>query len=263
MTTKAFHPIPRVHAELTPSSGRRFAAIIFDMGSTLLEYDNIPWPTLYRISVDAVYDRLARLGHKPPEREALHERFQNLLDRRRARIHNGHHEYHIGDLLRTLAQANGTRLRRGELSALCDAYYAPITRAVSAYPDARPTLARLHGAGYTIGLLSNTCFRAADHQYDLERFGLWPFFSATFFTSNGRYRKPHPEPFREICRRLSVSPKRCLYIGDRQKEDVQGPQGVGMQAVLVRRPHRKYEPGLTQCAEVTTLLELIDRIPLD
>jgi HAD superfamily hydrolase (TIGR01662 family) len=185
-----------------------------------------------------------------------------LLDRRRARIREGDHEYHIADLLRTMVETDGLRLRKGDLSILCDTYYAPITRAVSAYPDARPALARLHGVGYTIGLLSNTCFRATDHGGDLKRFNLWPFFSATLFTSNGRYRKPHSEPFREICRRLGVAPKRCLYIGDRQREDVLGPQRVGMQAVLIRRPNRNYEPGLTRSVEVTTLLQLTDLLPL-
>lgn len=249
---------------LTPKSGDRFEAIIFDMGGTLLEYDNIPWPVLYTVCVDAVYDRLIRLKHKPPPRERVHERFQMLLDRCRVRIREGNHEYHIARLLRTLVETGGRRLRRGELNILCNAYYAPITRAVTVHPDARPTLARLHGVGYPLALLSNTCFRARDHRRDLERFGLWSYFSATLFTSTGRYRKPHPDPFREICRRLGVPPQRALYVGDRQKEDILGPQAIGMTAVLIHRPATvaRYEAGRTESHEISTLLELADLLPI-
>jgi HAD superfamily hydrolase (TIGR01662 family) len=243
-------------ARLAPPGGGRFDALIFDMGSTLLEFDNIPWPTLYRISVEAVQRRLKRLGHQPPDIDALWERFNFLMDKRRRLIREDSREYHIGPLLKTLVSFDGLKLRRGELSQICDAYYAPIRRAVSVYSEARPTLKALHDAGYTLGVLSNTAFRAKDHREELIMFGLWEFFTAAVFTSSLRHRKPHPEPFHEITRRLNVDLTRSLYIGDRQREDVQGPQAVGMTACLVRRPHRKYEEGLTQSVEINSLDEL-------
>jgi len=107
--------------------------------------------------------------------------------------------------------------------------------------------------------LSNTPFRAIDHRQELQHFGLWRFFDATLFTSTIRFRKPHPAPFKEILRRLGVPASRSLYVGDRQLEDVLGPQRVGMTAVLIRRPHRSYDPDLSQSAEI---LELADLPPL-
>jgi len=226
------------------------------MGSTLLEFDNIPWSTLYRISVEAVYRRLETMGHNPPDIEVLWDRFRALLDNRRNLIREEMREYHIGPFIKTLVSTNGVQLRPGELSRLCDAYYAPIRRAVSVYPEARPTLATLRGFGYKLGLLSNTAFRARDHREELVFFGLWKYFDAAVFTSSLRFRKPHPLPFQEIGRRLKVDLTRCLYIGDRQREDVLGPQAVGMTAVLVRRPHRNYEPDLTKSVEIESLSEL-------
>lgn len=247
---------PTQSARLAPPGGGRFDALIFDMGSTLLEFDNIPWSTLYRVSVEAVFRRLESMGHTPPDIEILWERFRMLLDNRRKRIREDMREYHIGPFIRTLVNTNGVQLRDGELSRLCDAYYAPIRRAVSVYPEAKPTLAKLDDAGYTIGLLSNTAFRAVDHREELINFGLWEYFDAAVFTSNLRYRKPHPEPFHEIARRLNVDLSRSLYVGDRQHEDVLGSQGVGMTAVLIRRPHRNYEEGLTESVEIDSLSEL-------
>ena len=246
----------RSQARLAPPGGGQFDALIFDMGGTLLDFDSIPWPTLYRISVEEVHRRLQRLGHQPPELELLWERFNVLMDNRRKLIREEMREYQIGPLLKGLINGNGVRLRDGELAILCNAYYAPIRRAVSAYPDASPALTALHDAGYKLGLLSNTAFRARDHREELIRFGLWPFFTAAVFTSTLRHRKPHPDPFHEIARRLNVNLKRTLYIGDRQREDILGPQSLGMTAVLIRRPHRKYEPGMTESVEIDSLTEL-------
>ena len=111
--------------------------------------------------------------------------------------------------------------------------------------------------GYTVGLLSNTPFRVQDHREELVHFGLWEYFDATLFTSTIKYRKPHPQPFRLICKRLGVSAKRSLYIGDRQMEDVQGPQAVGMTACLICRVGKKYQEGLTKSAEIDSLDEFI------
>lgn len=111
----------------------------------------------------------------------------------------------------------------------------PFRKQLTVFPESQRVLAGIRKQGYAVGLLSNTPFRAQDHRQDLEQFGLWNHFDATLFSSTMKYRKPHPEPFKVICKRLGVSPKRSLYIGDRQMEDVQGPQSVGMTACLIRR----------------------------
>ncbi|GAB4317341.1 MAG: HAD family hydrolase [Candidatus Zixiibacteriota bacterium] len=242
---------------LRPVTGDRFDAIIFDMGSTLLEFENVPWPVLYTLSCAAVHDRLKRLGHTPPPLADLWERFQKLLEWRRHRLRTEMREYQIGPLLKSAVQLNGLRLRPGELSRICDAYYAPIRRQVTVYPDAQMTLRSIKKAGYKIGLLSNTPFRVRDHREELQRFGLWEYLDSALFTSTLRYRKPHEEPFRKIANRLRVSLSKCVYVGDRQFEDVLGPQNVGMTPVLIRRPERQYEPGRTVSAEVYQLSELL------
>lgn len=226
------------------------------MGSTLIEFENIPWPVLYPISLASLRRRLEQMGKTLPGQGVLAERFFELLGRRRAAIRTGMREYRLGELLRSLCRSLRIALGPGELTRLVDAYYAPIRRQVTVYPDAESTLAALAAAGYKIGLLSNTCFRVRDHREELMRFRLWDHFDAAAFTSTGVFRKPHPAPFRAIAARLGVLSDQCLYVGDRQYEDVQGPQGVGMGAVLIRRPHRNYEPGLTSSTEIEALSEL-------
>ncbi|MBI3872839.1 MAG: HAD family hydrolase [candidate division Zixibacteria bacterium] len=244
---------------LAPPDGGRFAAIIFDMGSTLLEYENVPWAALYPSCVGSVHSYLERRRRpKVPSFEEFLNRFRLLLEVRRKRIREECREYRIGDLLRQLLRSCDIRTADGELARISNAYYAPIRRQLTVYPDGVTTLKALRDAGYRLGLLSNTCFRAQDHREELIRFGLWPLLDVASFTSTGTYRKPHPEPFRQVAKRLDVPPGRCLYVGDRQVEDVHGPQGAGMAAVLVRRPGRAYESGLTRSIEIEQVGQLPD-----
>lgn len=245
---------------LVPPTGDRFAAIIFDMGGTLLEFENVPWDALYPSSVQTLHGWLAKGKRTVPPYEDFLARFLTLLERRRARLRAEMREYHITPLVKELCQGFGIQLRATALSQAVDAYYAPIRRQVSMFPESPHTLSQLKSRGYTIGLLSNTPFRVKDHREELVHYGLWPYFDATLFTSTIKYRKPHPDPFQQICKRLGVTPKRSLYIGDRQLEDVQGPQAVGMSACLIRRHDNKYKPGLTNSAEIRSLDELLNRL---
>jgi ribonucleotide monophosphatase NagD (HAD superfamily) len=45
--------------------------------------------------------------------------------------------------------------------------------------------------------------------------------------------KPERFFFEELCRRLGVSPRRCVLVGDNLESDIAGAKGVGMKAVLV------------------------------
>ena len=253
---------PRPITHLAPPNGGRFAAIIFDMGGTLLEFENVPWDDLYPASLRSLMRFLRQINKPVPSYDALIERFFVLLERRRARGRVEMREYHITPLVRELLQPFSLRLHGPVLSDAVDAYYSPIRKHLTVYSDAAHVLRSMQKSGHTLGLLSNTPFRASDHLADLERYGLKRFFNGTVFTSTLKYRKPHPEPFRVACSRLGVSPKRALYIGDRQYEDVQGPQRIGMTACLIRRNGKPYEPGLTRSAEINSLGELIPLLGL-
>jgi len=258
MTTRPGNSVdPITGGILAPPGGGHFAAIIFDMGGTLLEFENVPWDALYPSSVHSLHNWLMSRKQTVPQYDAFLGRFVELLERRRARIRAEMREYQITPLVRELAAGFKITLKGGELSAAVDAYYASIRRQVTVFPEAKGTLARLKELGYTLGLLSNTPFRVKDHRQELECFGLWPYFDAAIFTSTITHRKPHPEPFTMIAERLGAPLARSLYIGDRQLEDVQGPQGVGMTACLIRRQEKKYQEGLTDSVEIRTLDELI------
>jgi putative hydrolase of the HAD superfamily len=55
---------------------------------------------------------------------------------------------------------------------------------------------------------------------------------AVLFSSQLGKRKPAPEIYRAALDALGVDPERALFVGDRVREDYDGPRAVGMRAVI-------------------------------
>jgi 2-haloalkanoic acid dehalogenase type II len=82
-------------------------------------------------------------------------------------------------------------------------------------------------------------------------------FAAVVSSEAARCYKPQPDLFREMLRRLGVSPQEAVYVGDRQFEDVAGASQVGMRAVWVNRLAAPLDPALpAPDYQVGNLLEL-------
>ncbi len=82
-------------------------------------------------------------------------------------------------------------------------------------------------------------------------------FEAILSSEEARVYKPRPELFQEMLRRLNVNPQEAVYVGDRQLEDVQGAQQVGMRAVWINRSEAAADPQLPQPDyQINSLLQL-------
>ena len=56
---------------------------------------------------------------------------------------------------------------------------------------------------------------------------------AIVFSSEVGLRKPAPRIYQAALERLGVEPADALFVGDRVREDVQGPAALGMRTCLV------------------------------
>ena len=82
-------------------------------------------------------------------------------------------------------------------------------------------------------------------------------FEQVLSSEEARSYKPQPGLFLEMLRRLAVAPDQCLYVGDRQLEDVTGASGVGMGTVWLNRIGAPLDPELpTPQYRINNLLEL-------
>ncbi len=107
--------------------------------------------------------------------------------------------------------------------------------------------------GWRIAVLSN-----ADDDFLLPNLKLLGVeFEAVLSSEAARVYKPRPGLFQEILRRLKVNPQEAVYVGDRQLEDVQGAQQVGMRAVWINRSEAAADPQLPQPDyQINSLLQL-------
>ena len=59
------------------------------------------------------------------------------------------------------------------------------------------------------------------------------FDSVVTFDDTG-YRKPHPEPFKKICKMLNSDPKLSLMVGDWPERDIEGAKSLGMKTAYAK-----------------------------
>ncbi len=95
--------------------------------------------------------------------------------------------------------------------------------------EAIPALAR----EYRLGIISDTIHtHGRGIRFLLERQGLLPYFSYCLFSDEVRASKPANRLFLQAVDGLKAAPWAIAHVGDRESNDVAGPQAVGMRAVL-------------------------------
>ncbi len=89
-------------------------------------------------------------------------------------------------------------------------------------------------------------------------------FAAVASSESGRCYKPDPRLFRMILDDLEADSTECVYVGDKQFEDVKGARSAGMSVVWINRRAEPVNPDLpAPDAEIRDLLELpavLDRL---
>jgi FMN phosphatase YigB (HAD superfamily) len=88
------------------------------------------------------------------------------------------------------------------------------------------------GAGYRLGMISNFDHAPTVH-HCLERHAVGELFERVVISDEIGWRKPHPAIFEHTFRTMSVAPSEGLFVGDRLELDVDGANGVGMDAAWI------------------------------
>ena len=102
----------------------------------------------------------------------------------------------------------------------------------AAFPEVKQVLEEL-ASRFLLAVGSTT--DTAPLLQDLDRAGL-PIPRSRIFTSQSlKVYKPHPAFYRAILETLEVAPEETLFVGDSLKDDVKGPQNVGMRTCWVNR----------------------------
>ncbi len=240
-----------------PAADGKIKGILFDMGSTLLEFENHSWEELDGRSIAAAYEFLKKSGNELPGFSVFEKSFRSVLAEYWSSTDQSLEEKPLAHLLELgLARAGVERNGLG-MEELGRIFYQPIRSQISEYDDAVEVLEWLQKKSLALGVVSNSIFPREYHLEDLRAFGLAPFFRTTLFSSEIGRRKPHPEIFERALGALSLGREEVIFLGDRMREDVLGPQQLGIRSVLKHHPKRDYSLGAKPLATVRSLRELL------
>jgi putative hydrolase of the HAD superfamily len=105
-------------------------------------------------------------------------------------------------------------------------------RAVKLDPDALQVLSWLGTHGIKRAVCSNAPFPPEMMRRQVNANGIGEMVDAVVFSSEIGRRKPAPEVYKAALTAIGVQPHNALFVGDRVREDYDGPRALGMRAIL-------------------------------
>jgi putative hydrolase of the HAD superfamily len=205
-------------------------AVLFDYGRTLVTFD---YPTEdllntmreFRPRIEAALDGPA------PQAEAI---LQNVLLPLENYVgSSSEDEVRYMDVYRDTWAKAGLALPHELLHEILDAEQRCWDRAVRLDPDALQVLAWLGSHGIKRGVCSNAPFPPEMMRRQVETNGIAEMVDAIVFSSEVGKRKPAAEIYRAALDAIAVEPEHVLFVGDRVREDYEGPRSLGMRAVIL------------------------------
>ena len=199
---------------MTTASRSRPAAVIFDIGGTILEER---WWDLKAALRAVVSD--ARLV------DELALEFQREVSER----HRSNHEVALPDWL--LARHPTITLAQEELE---DELWPHIVELVP-FGIVSEVLDRLAADGIPVAAISNAPFSARVLSGELERYGLSSHFRFVISSADLGLRKPDPAIFQTALNQLGIGADNVWFVGDTLSQDIVGADAAGMRPIWLSR----------------------------
>ncbi len=204
-------------------------AVLFDYGRTLVTF---AYPTEELLEVLRRYrPRIEKASGSPaPAAEAI---LRDVLLPLEEHIESpGDDEVRYIDVYRAAWRSAGLDLPHDLLYEILDDEQQCWDRAVRVDPDALQVLAWLAAHGIKRAVCSNAPFPPEMMRRQVDANGVGALMDAVLFSSQLGKRKPAPEIYRAALDALGVQAQRALFVGDRVREDYDGPRAMGMRAVI-------------------------------
>jgi HAD superfamily hydrolase (TIGR01509 family) len=230
-------------------------AVLFDYGRTLVTFD---YPTEDLLGVlERFRPRIEQaVGAPAPAADAL---LRDVLMPLEAHIESpGEDEVAYADVYRETWRRAGLELPNELLHEILDAEQQCWDRAVRVDPHATQVLSWLKARGIKRAVCSNAPFPPEMMLRQVTSNGIAQLMDAVLFSSQFGRRKPAPEIYLAALEATGVVAGRALFVGDRVREDYEGPRAVGMQAVIctahAAEPPPNGIPTIASLAELPGLL---------
>ena len=162
------------------------------------------------------------------------------------------------DATRASWERAGLSLPEGLLYEIVDAEQMCWDRIVKVDPEAQHVLSVLRSRGVKRGICSNAPFPPEMMRRQVGSNGIGELMDGIVFSSMVGRRKPAPEMYRAALDAIGVAPERVLFVGNRVREDYDGPRSLGMQVVLYTAHNSEPAPaGIRSIARLGELPQLL------
>ena len=229
--------------------------VLFDYGRTLVTFA-YPTDDLLRVLAEFRPRIEAALGVPAPEADTILHDVLLPLEEYIGSMSEDEVDYM--EVYRDVWHGAGLRLPDELLHEILDAEQRCWDRAVVVDPDARDVLSCLRDHGVKRGICSNAPFPPEMMRRQLTTHGLTALVDAAVFSSDVGRRKPAPDMYRAALDLIGTPPERTLFVGDRVREDYEGPRALGMRAVIVtahaEEPPPDGVPAIATLAQLRTVL---------
>ena len=229
--------------------------VLFDYGRTLVTFA-YPTEDLLRV-IREFRPRIEKALRVPaPEAETiLHDVLMPLEEFVNSRSED---EIDYMDVYRETWTRAGIRVPDDLLHEILDAEQQCWDRAVRVDADALPLLAWLGERAIKRGICSNAPFPSEMMRRQVRSNRIAELVDAIVFSSELGRRKPAPEMYRVALEAIGTEPQRTLFVGDRVREDYEGPRALGMRAVIVTahadEPPPNGVPAIRTLADIRSLV---------
>jgi HAD superfamily hydrolase (TIGR01509 family) len=229
--------------------------VLFDYGRTLVTFS---YPTEELLEVLREFrPRIEEtLGVPAPDAESILR--DVLLPLEEYITSMSEDEVDYMDVYRTTWERAGLRLPEPLLHEILDAEQMCWDRAVVLDPDALQVLSWLETHGVKRGICSNAPFPPAMMRRQVETNGIAELVDAVVFSSEVGKRKPSPDLYLAALDAIGTAPEKTMFVGDRVREDYEGPRAIGMRAVILTAHAEEPPPdGVPAIASLTELPALL------
>lgn len=213
------------------------AAVVFDIGETLIDYGNpLSWTALYRPALERV-NRTCALGL--PEEDFLSA--IEVLRRYNTRLCPRTREVSADEIFQEIMEA--WHRPDGPRDAVKREFFAFFKQNdPHPYPDVPETLAALKRAGIRTATLSDVAYGEDNETALADIRSIAAYIDLPLTSRDIGWRKPDGRGLRYIAERLAADVRDLVFVGNEEK-DVLCANGAGAVSVLIDREGRKPDYG--------------------
>ncbi len=234
----------------------KFKLALFDLGGTLIDFENRPWHELGMMGCRESSRFLKDNFGAEISPEVLNEKFYLVIDQMIESRTENDVEIDLIAETKEILRGFGIDMINGIPEKFIRAHYKPIREQITLVPGAVEILTELKQADVKIGLVSNTVFPADYHRSEMRDFGIFDYFDFTLFSCEEKIRKPNEDLYLRALTMGGTEAGQTVFIGDRLLEDVGGPQSVGIKGILKHVKRREYSADIEPFETIYDLAEL-------